>query len=357
MNEKEYFELMSYCDMLDGNARPPQNDWQGQWLAHQREKRRVRRLGNYSGLGAAGFFLLSNFIILALRKSSFIMDLYASSSEAALGIDLIITLFSIGLPFLLCYFLLEKVEPDCPLPLGKPQNLTTAGLLFFSCWFINIFGSYIASVLASSLETFFGVEFYGGEISLPSSAFGVLLYVVRLAVLPAIIEEFAFRGVIMQHLRRYGDGFAILMSAILFAILHGNMIQIPFALIAGCTIGYAVIVTGSLWTGIAIHFANNILSVVQTFFLEEASEVESVLTLIPVLIILIGGIVCTIILKKENRLPKLNKLSPLSRSEAAKSFLSAPVMLCLFAYTAYVVFTMTSAYKPIAEAFSRFFGF
>ena len=64
------------------------------------------------------------------------------------------------------------------------------------------------------------------------------------------IEEFAMRGVVMQSLRKYGDWFAIIMSSLVLALVHGNMVQIPFAFIAGIAIGYAVTVTGSMWTGV-----------------------------------------------------------------------------------------------------------
>lgn len=72
------------------------------------------------------------------------------------------------------------------------------------------------------------------------------------------------RGVVMQPLRKYGDWFAILTSAFVFALMHGNLVQAPFAFIAGIGLGYAVIASGSLWTGILIHLLNNSISVIQT---------------------------------------------------------------------------------------------
>ena len=72
------------------------------------------------------------------------------------------------------------------------------------------------------------------------------------------------RGVVMQPLRKYGDWFAILTSAFVFALMHGNLVQAPFAFIAGIGLGYAVIASGSLWTGILVHLLNNSISVIQT---------------------------------------------------------------------------------------------
>ncbi|MEG2295123.1 MAG: type II CAAX endopeptidase family protein, partial [Oscillospiraceae bacterium] len=46
-------------------------------------------------------------------------------------------------------------------------------------------------------------------------------------------EEFIFRGVLLATLRKYGDLFAIVITSILFSLVHGNLGQIPSALIIG----------------------------------------------------------------------------------------------------------------------------
>ena len=113
------------------------------------------------------------------------------------------------------------------------------------------------------------------EYTVPQTIEGRILYAVSVAVVPALVEEFAIRGAVMQPLRRYGDKFAILASSIFFAILHGNLIQAPFALIAGVAIGYAVCITNSLWTGILIHFANNLYSVITEFMIEDIANPQA----------------------------------------------------------------------------------
>ena len=80
------------------------------------------------------------------------------------------------------------------------------------------------------------------------------------SIIPPLIEEFALRGVLMQSLRKYGNAFAIITSAFVFGIFHGNAVQIPFAFLCGLVIGYAVIATESIWTGIIIHALMNGMS-------------------------------------------------------------------------------------------------
>ena len=80
------------------------------------------------------------------------------------------------------------------------------------------------------------------------------------------------RGVVMQPLRKFGDRFAIVASAVLFAILHGNMVQIPFAFVAGLALGYFAIVTNSIWTSVVIHSLNNLSAVIISIYYTNHSE-------------------------------------------------------------------------------------
>jgi len=99
-----------------------------------------------------------------------------------------------------------------------------------------------------------------------------IVYVINVVVAASVFEELLFRGVMLQALRRFGDHFAVIVTSILFAFIHGNLLQGPFALLLGLLIGYFVIYTGSLWTGILLHAANNLLSVLIEYFMNNAAE-------------------------------------------------------------------------------------
>lgn len=87
---------------------------------------------------------------------------------------------------------------------------------------------------------------------------GTIIYAfLALAILPAFMEEFIFRGAILQGLRKYGDWFAILGSALLFMLIHANIQQTIYQFGFGILAGWLVIKTGSIWTSIAIHAINN----------------------------------------------------------------------------------------------------
>ena len=86
------------------------------------------------------------------------------------------------------------------------------------------------------------------------------------AVLHALLEEMIYRGYILRTLRPYGNLFAVVVSSILFSLMHGNLRQIPFALMVGLVLGLLYVSTNNIWLPIAVHFANNAISVLMEYF-------------------------------------------------------------------------------------------
>jgi len=71
-----------------------------------------------------------------------------------------------------------------------------------------------------------------------------------------VFEEILFRGLILRNMMPYGKKIAILGSAFLFGIFHGNLIQTPYAFACGLVLGYAA-AEYSLGWAVLLHFLNN----------------------------------------------------------------------------------------------------
>jgi sodium transport system permease protein len=92
----------------------------------------------------------------------------------------------------------------------------------------------------------------------PPSAWQMVLV---LALVPAVIEELAFRGFMLSGFRRMGHKWrAIALSSFFFGITHTIFQQSIVACLLGFLIGYLVVQTGSLFPGIAFHFVHNSLA-------------------------------------------------------------------------------------------------
>lgn len=89
--------------------------------------------------------------------------------------------------------------------------------------------------------------------------------VLLLAIIPAIVEEFIFRGVITNGLKVYGKKTAIILSAVFFALIHQNLQQLIYQLFLGLVMAYIVIKTGSIIYTIILHFFNNFVVLLSTY--------------------------------------------------------------------------------------------
>ncbi len=85
-----------------------------------------------------------------------------------------------------------------------------------------------------------------------------------ICVLPAIGEEWFFRGVIQTELNSVlrNKHLAIVLTAILFSAIHLQFLTFLPRLFLGIILGYLYIYSGSLWISVMAHFANNLLAVI-----------------------------------------------------------------------------------------------
>ena len=151
-----------------------------------------------------------------------------------------------------------------------------------------------------------------------------------LAVLPGLLEEMVFRGFVLRTLRPYGDMFAVLVSAFLFGLMHGNIAQIPFAFMVGIVLGWFYVATNNIWVSVFIHFLNNALSVCMEFigFDLNQSERNAFYAIVIYGLAGLGAIFLPILLVSNRRNLKLkNKETVLSFGQRTGVLLSAPAFL------------------------------
>lgn len=85
---------------------------------------------------------------------------------------------------------------------------------------------------------------------------------VGLGILVPITEEFLFRGLIYQRLKKYVPVWlAVLAGAGIFALYHGNMVQIIFAFPMALVMLLAYEKWNSLYVPIMFHIAANLTAV------------------------------------------------------------------------------------------------
>ena len=96
--------------------------------------------------------------------------------------------------------------------------------------------------------------------------------IITVALLPAICEEFAFRGIIQPLTARWTNNIhaGVWMGAFLFSAIHLQFHGFLPRMIIGAGLGYLVVYSGSLWPAIAAHFFNNAGAIVMAAVYGEA---------------------------------------------------------------------------------------
>jgi len=100
---------------------------------------------------------------------------------------------------------------------------------------------------------------------------GLMFNLFMIALIPAIGEEFLFRGVIQRILSEWtkSNHLAIWISAILFSALHFQFYGFLPRAILGAMFGYLFVISGNLWLPIIAHFINNAAAVVAYYLYGE----------------------------------------------------------------------------------------
>ena len=157
-----------------------------------------------------------------------------------------------------------------------------------------------------------------------SDTFSMFLYA---SIFAPVWEEFLFRGYVLRTLRPYGKRFAVLCSALLFGLFHGNLLQTPYAVIMGLILGYVTVEYSILWS-VLLHMFNNL---VLADLLTRLTAAWSEMAYGTLNLILFGGsalISCVILLKNRGEIYAYQKEEWMDR-RCLKCFFLNPGILVL----------------------------
>ena len=101
------------------------------------------------------------------------------------------------------------------------------------------------------------LEQYGESIAAVFDGPALIALVTAVLAAP-VVEELVFRGVLLSALQKgLNTWLAVLVSSGLFALAHGNPIQMGYAFVLGVILCVVRLRSRSLWSAVALHFAVN----------------------------------------------------------------------------------------------------
>jgi membrane protease YdiL (CAAX protease family) len=118
----------------------------------------------------------------------------------------------------------------------------------------------IADLVVRAITSHLG----GGAIEMArpilGCGYGWWVVVLAVAVQPAIVEELAFRGVILPALGQVmPTAAAVVVCSFMFMVLHLAPASFPHLLIIGLALGGLRVASGSIYPGVLLHFTHNLL--------------------------------------------------------------------------------------------------
>lgn len=232
---------------------------------------------------------------------------------------------SLAIPFVI-YLFARKTPIEDVLEFTK-VGFVNGVLLIFAGLGFTLASNFPSGILSRFIENSGLNPGTRSSVSM-ENPFVIVLAYIAVALIPAVFEEFVFRGVILKTLSKHGKGLAIIVSSVLFGFLHLNVPSIVFATICGLVFGFIYVKTQNIWMCVAIHFLNNAIAVTQQVVLEKmpgdmGTLISAILLFLPVVV----GAVCFIILCLRRGLKLKSSKYKLSCGKTFMYILTSPGML------------------------------
>lgn len=210
----------------------------------------------------------------------------------------------------------ESAEKNFYLKKTKLKHLGIS-LVLGVCW------QFVMIVISLPVSLWFG----GTVDAAPTSLTELCAALFVIGVIPAIFEEFLFRGIVDGSMSEFNTGAAVTFSSLMFALMHADIYNFLGYIAMGVILTIIVRRTGSVYNAVTFHFASNVTALLLSFFNAE-------LFYVPVFTIgiFIAGIIGFAVIYAAflSVTEKAEKVSIMKKNILlGQSFVNVPILLCL----------------------------
>lgn len=218
-------------------------------------------------LAAAGLMILPLLASLIIDHAPFAIDREKFSSALSAVYEIGI----LALPIL--FYALRSRSERKTLRFNKPD----VRLLFFAAGLAaaGVFmANYITTWWILLIEKLGGTPQASG-VSIPTDGASLLVSIVLVGIVPGVCEETLFRSGLMSAWEGFGKKTALIVTSVLFALLHGTVAGLPNQIIMGAILGYIVMMSDSVYTGMVYHAVHNSLTMLLVYAANSADDVTN----------------------------------------------------------------------------------
>ena len=218
-------------------------------------------------LGFFGFFaaaILGQLGLILLVRA--VAPAFEETALFSWGASLL-PMYLLGAPLL---FLAVRRLPRAEIPVRRIR-IRDFLALFTVAFAVMYLSNLIGTMINLVTDLVLGTSSQAGAIELITSS-SLLITVPIAVILAPILEEALFRGLLLPRLMPFGEGFAVLTTAVLFGLFHGNLAQMPYAIAVGLVLGLVAARTGKLIYTILLHVLLNFFGTVPASLLLPLTE-------------------------------------------------------------------------------------
>lgn len=159
----------------------------------------------------------------------------------------------------------------------------TMPVIFLSSIFAGSLATIITNAVADVFDSWFGTgeipDAMEGTMPPEGEAGGLAIAMIFLVITAPVCEELLVRGILLTALRKHGEWFGIIVSALVFGFIHGNLDQLPYAFVVGILYGLLAVRSGSVIPSMILHSVNNLLVVLGSYLTQITGEIEPAVSL------------------------------------------------------------------------------
>lgn len=186
----------------------------------------------------------------------------------------------------------KELTPGLRIRLFKPSHI----LFLFQATVLLLCGTVLISMLmykfAPHAFELSAVTEYAA-FAMNKRFFDGVYLVVAFAVLPAITEEFVFRGIVIGEYQKNGVVLASVISSAMFAMAHFSLVRFPVYFFSGIVLAIVTYTTRSVVASMLVHTINNAFVLLCEQYIINAVDKQNVsLTLLVIILIALSLLSC-----------------------------------------------------------------
>ena len=177
------------------------------------------------------------------------------------------------LPVPIFYWLMKKIDAREPekTSIDFKTFITYVGITLTLLWIGNMIGLAITALLSSAMQ-----NDIANPVQQLISSTNIWFNIIVISIIGPIFEEILFRKILIDRVIKYGAKVSIILAAIIFALVHGNLNQFFYALLMGGFFAYVYIKTGKIIYTIILHIIVNLMGSVASLFV--ANSIHNILS-------------------------------------------------------------------------------